>query len=113
MCLLAREYEIEQIQLIWDKMFEKFKKIKLKFLDAMVLTMMIQLKPQLLKIEYINNFEVLLLFQNYPAKDNYQQMIAQAEKIEKQLRGLEKTSWIEIIKRFNIPYTLMIYFRNN
>ncbi|CAD8127873.1 unnamed protein product [Paramecium sonneborni] len=113
MCLLAREYEVEQILLIWDKIFEKFQIQKLKFLDALILTMMIQLKPQLLKIEHINNFEVLLLFQNYPAKDNYQQIIVQAEKIERQLRVLEGISWIEIIKRFNLGYTLSQYFQNN
>ncbi|CAD8177663.1 unnamed protein product [Paramecium octaurelia] len=79
----------------------------------MILTMMIQLKPQLLKIEFINNFEVLLLFQNYPAKDNYQQMIGQAEKIEKQLRALDGISWLEIIKRFNLGYSLSLYFQKN
>jgi hypothetical protein len=44
MCLLAREYEIDQVQWIWDKIFEKFKTSKLKFLDAMIITMMVQLK---------------------------------------------------------------------
>ncbi|CAD8172584.1 unnamed protein product [Paramecium pentaurelia] len=110
---LMKWIKIEQIQVIWDKMFEKFQTSKMKFLDAMIITMMIQLKPQLLKIEYINNFEVLLLFQNYPAKDNYLQMIGQAEKIEKQLRSLEGISWLEIIKRFNLGYSLSLYFQKN
>lgn len=75
---------------------------------------MINLKSKMLQIEYINNFEVLLLFQNFPSKDQYKEILIEAKSIYNKLRKIahdRETKTIEIIKSFNPNYAIVNIFR--
>ncbi|KAM3127853.1 TBC1 domain [Paramecium bursaria] len=78
-CLLSREFEIDQVLEIWDHIFQYGNRLQL--LDCIIISMFIEVKQAIFEIEYINGFEVYLLFQNYPKKDKYMQIVSRATKI--------------------------------
>lgn len=64
----------------------------------------------MLSIEEINNFDVMLLFQNYPSKENYQLILQKAFKIQPKVLLIEakkKNYSKELLKRVNFVYSLI------
>lgn len=64
----------------------------------------------MLSIEEINNFDVMLLFQNYPSKENYQLILQKAFKIQPKVLLIEakkKNYPKELLKRVNFVYSLI------